>query len=297
LVVRLHRICSSFEACACARTPAIDTMDPELWPAILEFDAKEYRDNTLWRQHGINRNGIDVEHPWKCHLCAHRPVFMTLGECEPHCETKAHKKALYWRFTHFREKVPDAPKWSSTPAEGAGSWPIFGGPPSRSAQPASLQPAADLRDPSPAAPAGTRKCRVELRRVMFNGGFVEEATLEMNLPCSEGSPPLETQFMHDVTIDGRVRPADGSTAHGSSLRSPHSQMPAGASVVAGSSSLDLSVEPGMAVVLVAPTQPPQSRPPRQAAGAPRRSGPWSGRARRLGDGETESSGSPGTPMS
>jgi len=272
----------------------------------------EYRDNESWGRHGINRNGTDLNNPWRCYLCAHRPVFMTLGSCGPHCVTKAHKKALYWRFTDIGQKAPDAPQWSSKPAEGAGSWPFFGGASSRSAQPASLQPAADRRDPSPAASAGTRKCRVVLRRVMFNGDFVEEATLEMELPCSEGEPPLETYDMHDVTIDGidfRVRPADRSTAHGSSLRSPHSQMPAGASVVAGSSSLDLSVAqpgptpaassfavPGMAVVLVAPTRPSQSRPPRQTAGAPRRSGPWSGRGRRLGDRETESSGSPGSPM-
>jgi len=263
----------------------------------------EYRDNSSWQQNGIIRNGIAVDYPWTCNLCAHRPVFMTLGECGPHCATKAHKKALYWRFEYSGDKAPDAPQWSPTPAEGAVCGPNFGGPPPRSAQPGSLPSAADLRDHSSTAPAGICKYKVILHGATLNGEFISAATLEVEIPCVGGSPPRMTYEMYDVNITGQVRPGHSSIAHGSSLLSPRSQLRAGASVVADPSSSGLPVAqsgpssatthgavPGMAVLLVAPTLIEVAPAAAQwQSAAPARASFWLGQGRRVNEGDGDSS--------
>ena len=214
-------------------------MNPALWTELLAEEMTEYAANTAWQQNGISRHGRAVDYPWTCKFC--NKFFMDLRECGPHCATKAHTNALWWRFDYRGLEAPDAPQWSSMPADGAVCGPISGGTPPRPAQPESLPSAADPRDRPSAAPAGICTYKLILNGVTLNGELIDAATLEVTIPCSGESPPSVTYVMDDVTITGQVRPAHSSTAHGSSLLSPHSQLRAGASVVADSSSSGLPV--------------------------------------------------------
>ena len=288
---------------------------------MLEADQAEYEANPSWRRNGIFRNGRAEDYPWICTLCNKPKTFCALRDCGPHCDTQAHRNALWWEYDYKGCKAPDVPQWSTMPADGAvrdqtrsrrGRSPISGGTPPRPAQSESLPPAADLRDRPSAASARTRTYTVILNGATLNGVPIDGATLEVTIPCA-GEPPLDGTYVMDAAaITGVIRPAHSSIAHGSSPFSPLPQMRAGGSVVDDSSSLRPPVAqtgpaaatnhgtlPGMPLLFVAPTQPPPLWPPHPIEGAhagalwqgaaSARAGVWRGRGRRVDNGEQDSS--------
>ena len=294
---------------------------------MLAEDQKEYTANPSWRHNGIIRNGRAEDYPWTCKFCNRHKQFCALRECGPHCETEAHRNALWWEYDDKGYKAPDVPRWSTMRADGAardqtrsrrGRSPISGGTSPRPAQSESPPPAADPRDRPSAASAGTWTYTVILNGATLNGVPIDGAVLKVTIPCA-GEPPLGGTYVMDAaTISGVIRQAHSSTAHGPSPFSPLSQMRAGDSVVDDSSSLRLpmaqtgpasatnrGILPGMTLLFIDPTQPPQLWPPRPIegahAGAPwqgaasARADAWRGRCRREDDGEQDSSDSAESP--
>jgi len=289
---------------------------------LLEEETAAYEADLSWLRNGIIRNVGSEDHPWTCKFCNKSKRFCCLHDCEKHCETEAHRNALWWPYGLKGLDPPDVPRWLTMCVDGAahdqtcsmeGRSSNSGGTSSRAARTESTPQAADPRDLPSAAPAGARTCTVILNGVTLNGEPIGGATLEVPISCA-GAPPLDGSYvLEEVTITGVFRPANGSTAHGSSPFPPLPQLRAGGSEVDDSSSSRLPVArtgpapaptsgtfPGMVQVLfVAPTQPPQLRPPRPTegahAGAPRRGAAsaradvWRGRSRRLDDGEPDSS--------
>jgi len=291
-----------------------------MWADLLKAETAVYDRDQSWLRNGIVRNVGSEDYPWTCEFCSKK--FGCLHDSERHCATKAHRNALWWPYGAQGLDPPDVPRWSTVRADGAardqtcsmeGRSSDSGGTSPRAARTGSTPSAADLQNLSSAAPARICRHTVLLRGVTLNGRPIEYATLVVDIRCSgDESPPRMTHEMDAVTISGQVREESGSTAHGSSLLSPHSPMLAGASVVADPSSLGRTVAPpaptsatdpfavpGMAVVLVASTQPPPPRPSRRVegahAGASRRDaafarpGIWRGQPRRLGDDASGSS--------
>jgi len=277
-----------------------------------------YDKDHLWPDNGIIRNFGCVNHPWTCKFCNKPKKLGSLYDCEQHCETVGHQNALKWRY----RESPQVPRWPTTWVDGPAHGQTCsteerssnsGGTSSRAAWTESTPLAADPREHPSAAPAGAQTCTVILTDVTLNDEPIGGATLV--LPISgPWAPPLDGSYVLDgVEITGVWRPANGSTAHGSSSFPPLPQLRAGGSGVDDSSSSRLPVTrtgsvpaptpgtfPGMVqVMFVAPTQPPRPRPPRPTegtrAGAPRggaataRADVWHGPSWRLGDGEPDSS--------
>jgi len=278
---------------------------------------KVYNADTTWSDNGIIRHFGCVNHPWTCKFCKPKKLD-SLYTCEQHCETVGHQNALKWRC----RESPQVPRWPTTWVDGPahGQTGLMeerssssGGTSSRAAWTESAPLAADPREHPSAAPAGAQTCTMILTGVTLNDEPIGGATLV--LPNSgPWAPPLGCSCVLDgVKITGDFRPADGSTAHGSSPFPPLPQPRTGGSGVDDSSSSrppvagtgsapgpNSGTSPGtVQVVIVASTQPPRPPPPRPTDGAQqgaRRGGAataradlWHGHGWRLGDWGPDSS--------
>jgi len=220
------------------------------WAALLEEEQEEYRANLLWDDNGIIRNEGSTEYPWTCEVCSKHKQFGSLLECEPHCETEAHRNALWWTYEAKGHKAPVVPRWSTRRAEGTARDqprsrrerpPISGGTPPRPALSGSPPSAADSRDRPSTASAGNWSYTVSLHNATLNGVRIDGAFLTVTIPCAMEPPPGATFEMDAAMIYGDIRQAHSSSARGPSPFVPLSQMGAGDLVVDGSSSLRRSM--------------------------------------------------------